>query len=210
MRKFLILSQSIILGTSILFSSVNVFGASIWQQSYELEKQKKYLEAAKLIQPKIQKSIKSEYAILRYAWLNYLAGKYNIAIDNYKLAIKYNSQSLDARLGIMLPLMAQSRWREATEFGEQVLAVAPWQYYAHIRLMACESALLLWSKLDKHASLVNEKYPSDVDTLIFLARAKINTGDKKSALKIYKKVIERLPNNAEALQFIVENILMDS
>ena len=206
MKTLLSLKPKILFFCLLLSVSTAYADSSIWKNSYDLEAEKKYNEAAELLLPKIQNSIKSEFAVLRYAWLNYLAADYNKAIENYKNAITYNPNSLDARLGIMLPLMAQNRWREATLYGEQVIAIAPWQYYAHIRVMACEAAQLMWSKLESHAKLVNERYPSDPDVLIYLARAQSNLRKTSDALTSYKKALEILPGNTEALQFIVNSL----
>lgn len=176
-----------------------------WLQSYQLEAQGKYVEAANVIQPFITNTVKSEFALLRIAWLNYLAKNYNSAIDRYQDAISFNPNSFDARLGVMLPLMAQSRWREAAVYAEQVLSTAPWQYYAHVRLMACEAAQLQWEKLEKHAKTVSERYPSDADSLVFLARAQANLNKTEAAKNAYQKVLEIFPENIEALRFLVSN-----
>lgn len=188
-----------------VFISNTALGSSAWSKSYLMESQGNYKQASEALLPKIQNSVKSEFALLRYAWLKYMEGDFNSSIQHYKDAISYNPNSLDARLGIMLPLMAQGRWREATLYGEQIISIAPWQYYAHVRIMACEAAQLLWHKLEKHAQLVNERYPSDVTVLLYLARAKSNLNKSKEAVAIYKKALEVVPSNTEALQYVVDN-----
>ena len=97
--------------------------------------------------------------------------------------------------------MAQQRWREAASDAKKVLEVAPWNYHAHVRLMAAEEALKQWSQLEKHARSVYERYPSDADALVFMARAHRKLGNDKAAAQAYKKVLEIVPTNFEARQY---------
>ena len=176
-----------------------------WSQSYKLESQKKYNDAVSLIAPIVSKNNKNEFALLRLGWLNYLAGKYNESIKWYQEASDLNAKSIDAKLGLMLPLMAQLRWREATAQAEQVLQVAPWQYYAHVRLMTCEAAQAQWEKLEKHAGSVAQRYPTDADSLVFLARAESKLGKTADAKANYQKVLQMYPDHLEALKYLISH-----
>lgn len=170
-----------------------------WQESYRLESLFQYDAALNALNAA---SSDSELVLLRRGWLNYLKGAHSKSIDYYQKAINRNGKSLDARLGIVLPLLAQQRWREAASNASKVLEVAPWNYHAHVRLMATEEALKQWSTLQKHALSVSERYPTDVDTLVFLARAYRQLGNNKAAMEAYKRVLELVPSNFEASQFL--------
>ncbi len=176
-----------------------------WQLSHKLEAQADYTGAAQAIQSIILNNAQHEYAQTRYGWLNYLQRDYNTAVSHYKNAIEINPKSLDAQLGITLPLMAQGRWQEAANYAKQVLEVAPKQYYAHIRLMACEEALLQWNTLLEHTQKTTRFYPTDATILIYLARAASVSGKHTVALDAYKGVLERLPGNLEAIRFLASN-----
>lgn len=186
---------------SVLNLPVNVVFADVdpWQESYRLEGLFQYDAALNALNGV---SSDNELVLLRRGWLNYLKGSHSKSIDYYKKAISKNGKSLDARLGIILPLIAQQRWREAASNAKKALEVAPWNYHAHVRLMASEEALKQWSTLEKHARSVSERYPTDVDTLVFLARAYRHSGNDKAALQAYRKVLELVPSNFEARQFI--------
>ena len=152
-----------------------------------------------------KKEKNNEFLFLRLGWLNYLRGSHNDSINNYQKALTLNDKSLDARLGLTLPLLAQQRWREAAKYAQQVLQSAPWNYYAHVRLMVAEEGLRQWQTLAKHADDVQRRYPSDATILVYLARANRwlnNTGDAKAA---YREVLERVPGHIEALQYLEEN-----
>ena len=185
----------------ILIVSTNSLLAEVspWQESYRLESNFQYDAALNALNGV---SSDSELVFLRRGWLNYLKGSHSKSIEYYNKAINKNEKSLDARLGIILPLMAQQRWREAASNANKVLKVAPWNYHAHARLMATEEALKQWSQLEKHARSVAERYPSDVDALIFLARAYRQLGNENAAAQSYKKALELVPSNFEASQFV--------
>jgi len=187
---------------SLLLSQNILAAADPWAESYRLEALAQYEAAARSLETIISKDAKNEYAILRHGWLNYLRGNHNQAIKDYKKAIAMNSKSLDALLGIILPLEAQQRWSEASSYANKALNVAPWNYYAHIRLMIAEEGLRKWDTLVKHAQSVNSRYPSDATVLVYLARAYRWKDDKKAARKVYQQVLERVPGHIEATQFI--------
>ena len=173
-----------------------------WQKSLNLEAQGDYVGALAAIEPIVDSNKNHEYALLRYAWLSYLQGKHSVAIDYYSKAIKLNSESLDAKLGIMLPLMAQTRWREAMQFGSDVIKKAPYQYYAHVRLMACEEALLQWNALTERAEKISKVYPLDSTILVYLGRGASVSGKTAIAIKAYQGVVERVPGHLEAIRYL--------
>ncbi|MDQ6954835.1 MAG: hypothetical protein Q9M20_05270 [Mariprofundaceae bacterium] len=176
-----------------------------WMSSYTLEANGEYEKAAAVIQPYLDSGELSEFATLRYAWLNYLQGNFNDAVRSYKQAMAQNKRSIDAKLGITLPLMAQQRWRESMRYLKQTLAEAPLNYTAHTRLMVCEEGLRQWETLEKHASTVSAYYPTDATALVYLARSYAWQGKDLLAKSVYRKVLVRIPAHVEALQFIKNN-----
>ena len=190
---------SILMTGLVLVSQQSFADTDPWTESYRLEGLYQYDAALNALN---SVSSDNELGLLRKGWLNYLKGSHSKSIDYYNKAISKNGKSLDARLGVILPLMAQQRWREAASHANKVLEVAPWNYYAHVRLMATQEALKQWSDLEKHAQVVSEHYPTDVDTLVFLARASRQLGNDKAASQAYQKVLELVPSNFEASQFL--------
>ena len=71
---------------------------------------------------------------LRLGWLYYLDGRYRNSITHYEQAIKAYSASLEARNGLMLPLLAQQKYAEVEQQAYQVLNVDYYNYFANLRL----------------------------------------------------------------------------
>ena len=176
--------------------------ADDFAQSHQLEAEKRYYEAAKSIEKYTRTSPVSEFSVIRHGWLNYLMGNHSGSIADYEHALKINPKSLDARLGILLPLLAQARWREVTLNANKVLKVAPWQYYAHLRLMIAEEAQLQWATLEKHARSVAVRYPSDATVQVYLARASASLGKQQPAISAYRKVLQMVPGHIEATRYL--------
>ena len=189
-----------------LISNVSLADVDPWTESYRLESLYQYDAALKALDVAANKDPNSELLSLRRAWLNYLSGNHSKSIEHYKKAISVNGQSLEARLGITLPLMAQQRWREAMLEANKVLEVAPWNYLAHLRLMVSEEAMKQWPTLEKHAQQLVARYPTDATAWVYLGRASHHTGNKNGAINAYQKVLQLLPDHFEANQYLAQKM----
>lgn len=176
---------------------------ALFASSYKLEGEKKYDAAAQAIAALADGG--NDFARLRLGWLAYLAGKHNDSISHYNRVLQVNTNSIDARLGVTLPLLAQQRWQDAAAQARHVLQLSPWDYTAHIRLMATEEALKQWAVLETHAAGVAAAYPSDATALVYLARARAWQRNTAGAKQAYAKVLERYPTHEEARTFLKAN-----
>lgn len=175
-----------------------------WARSYNLEASGQYLVAAESLSPLLKREPKNEMVHLRSGWLYYLAGNYSTAIQHYQTALQLNHESIDARLGMTLPLLAQARWREAAQQAQAVIKESRWHYYANLRLLVCEEGLKQWDTLKQHALALTRHYPSDAGFLVYLARAYDHLGDKTKAREAYTRVLERYPGHLEASQYLAK------
>jgi len=176
--------------------------ADTWSESYKLESMAQYKVAAELFDPVLKQEPANEFARLRRAWLRYLAGSYNDSQSDYRAALQANPRSLDAQIGLTLPLLAQQRWKEAAIVAREALESAPWNYYAHLRLMVAEEGQQQWQTLLEHTATLHQRYPSDATVLVYRARAQYWLGDSKAAGDSYRQVLQRVPGHVEALQFL--------
>ena len=191
---------------AVFASNYSFAAVDQWTESYRLESLVQYDAAVKTMDAIIKNEPKNDFAILRRGWLNYLRGKHDSAISDYKKALTMNKQSLDAKLGVILPLLAQQRWNEAVKFCNEALKTAPWNYYAHVRLMVAEEGQKRWKTLAKHADEVYRRYPSDATVLVYLARAQRWSGNKDAARSAYIEVLKRIPGHIEASQFLLQSM----
>lgn len=185
--------------------SASALAQSPWAESYRHEAAGNFSAALEALQPIVTSDPRHELAVLRMAWLKYLNGDYNASIRDYRRALELNPASLEAALGLSLPLLAQQRWREAAAAAQQVLAIAPWNYYAHLRLLVAEEGLQQWRTLAEHATELAARYPSDATALVYLARARAWQSNRAAAHSAYERVLERIPDHQEAIAYLRDN-----
>ena len=173
-----------------------------WAESYRLEALSQFENAAKTMDQIIKNNPKNDFAITRRGWLYYLQGSHNQSIKDYQQALVINPDSMDARLGLLLPLIAQQRWREVASNANKVLQISPWNYYAHVRLMISEEGERKWDTLAKHAEKVSKRFPSDATIFVYMARAYDWMEKNKEARWAYERVLERIPGHIEAMQYL--------
>lgn len=188
----------------MLLVALNVSANDLWTQSYTLEANAKYDAAATTIESYLQDATHNEYAQMRSGWLYYLAGNYSRAIKHYENALRLNKQSIEARLGLALPLLAQSRWKEAANQCDAVIKIAPWNYFAHVRLLIAEEGQKQWKTMARHALEVYQRYPTDATVLVYLARAYKQLGETSKARQAYTQVLARIPGHLEASEFVAD------
>ncbi len=173
-----------------------------WQQSYSLEAAGKYTEAMAAIEGIPANGPEAELKLLRRGWLYYLPGRFDESIREYRLAIGKNSRSVDARLAVILPLLAAKRWAEAEKAARAALEVAPNNYTALLRMVIAQEAQKNWENMYTTAKNMSEAYPTDSTALVYLARSlawKNKTAEAKAA---YNSVLGRYPGHLEAKAYI--------
>ncbi len=175
-----------------------------WSHSYQREYAADLEGALAALQPLLAERDGAELAWLREGWLLYSEGKYNHAFNAYSQSLQHNSNSLDARLGMMLCRMAQKRWNEAEQLGQSALQGGD-NYLLELRLLICTEALGQWQKLHDRALMLVSRYPGEADPWVFLARAQSRLGDRSGAQQSYMQVLRLSPGNQEARLFISPN-----
>ena len=188
-----------LLFTAILSCLPLLARADAWSESYRLEAAARYADAAAQIEGYVRNS---EYAQIRLAWLFYLQGKFSESIAGYRRAQTMNPHSIDAALGVTLPLMAQWRWQEAADASRAVLAKAPWNYTAATRLLAAEEAMKQWRQMAEDAAQLAARYPSDATAWVYVARAEAWQNNVDKAREAYARVLQIVPGHIEATKYL--------
>lgn len=177
---------------------------AVWQSSYQLEAAGKYTEALAAIEAVAANGPDAELKLLRRGWLYYLPGRFDESIREYRLAIERNPKSVDARLGLTLPLLAAKRWREAEQAAQAALSLAPNHYTALLRLVVALEAQHDWAIMTKAATTMVTSYPSDASAYVYLARANAWLGKRDEAVAAYSAALSRYPGHLEAKAYLAK------
>jgi tetratricopeptide (TPR) repeat protein len=191
-----------IVATAILQCASARAQESVWQSSYQFESAGKYNEAIFALESVPVNGPDAELKLLRRGWLFYQAGKFDESIREYRLAIERNGRSIDARLGLLLPMLASKRWREAEQTGRAALDLAPHHYTASVRLAIAQEGMQDWPALTRTAATLVADYPSDATAYTYLARANAWQGKRAEATVAYSAVLARYPTHQEAKAYI--------
>jgi tetratricopeptide (TPR) repeat protein len=185
-----------------LFASPVFAEDAAWQSSYQLEALEKYQDALAAIDHVPVNGPDAELKTLRRAWLFYLTGRYNESIREYRYAMERNDKSIDARLGVLLPLLAQKRWREAEKGARAALELVPNNYIALLRLGIALEGQTNWDEMAKIAAMLVTGYPTDATAYVYLARAKAWLNRRDEAAAAYSAVLVRYPGHLEAKAYL--------
>jgi tetratricopeptide (TPR) repeat protein len=175
---------------------------AVWQSSYAYEAAGKYVDAMAVLESAAANGPDAELKLLRRGWLYYLPGRMDESIREYRLAIERNPKSVDARLGLTLPLLATKRWREAEQAARAVLELAPNSYVGQVRLAIAQEGLQDWGGMLKTAMSLTSSFPSDATAFVYLARANSGLAKRSDAVAAYNAVLVRSPGQLEAKAYI--------
>lgn len=186
----------------VLFALVSVAGGEsipqIYQQSYNEEAKGNYGEAI-LVLGRAERAGDNSYLLhLRFGWLQYLAGKYPESANSYRKAIVKDKNSIEAKLGLMLPLMAQGKWADAEKVGEEIVAVDKLSYLGNSRLAYIYYNLKLYKDAESYYRKVLTYYPGDVEMMAGLGWSLMKQGKKEAAEKSFAEVLRYAPNHVSA------------
>ncbi len=173
-----------------------------YYRSYGYEKGQNYADAIKAIAPVVSAYPQGYTVNLRLGWLYYLSGNQANSKVHYLAAIKSAPASIEAKLGYMLPLLAQERYEEVESVAKQVIRVDASNYYANLRLAY---ALRMQKKYDASSELLIQLltyYPTDVKFLTELALVRVAQDQRESARRIFFDVLTLDPENVVAKEEI--------
>ena len=169
-----------------------------YHKSYRYEKAQNYTDAIKALAPVVDAYPTAYTVNLRLGWLNYLTGGYANARKHYETAIKTAPDSIEAKLGHTLPLMAQEKWEDAEAVAKQVLRIDPSNYLANLRL---SYVLRLQKKFDAAEQILNGMlvlYPTDISLLTEFALIKLAKDNKPEAKRVFNDILTLDPENVTA------------
>lgn len=174
--------------------------AELYQASYDLEAAQNHAGALARMDRLVELGQVDYVVHLRRGWLLYLVGRYADAVDAYRAAVTAAPESVEARTGLALPLMALRRWAEAEQACAEVLSRAPGNYLAMSRrAYALYSAGRYAEAADQYQAVVTQ-YPSDVEMRTGLGWALLKQGKASAARKAFEQVLRTAPSHVSAAQ----------
>lgn len=192
-----------------IFTTISLLGITpeeikeAYSKSYNYEKIEDYENAIRALSTVVDEYPNGYTVNLRLGWLYYLLGKYANSIHHYELAIKSSSYSLEAKLGYMLPLLAQNKYGEVESMAYKITSTDYYNYYANLRLAY---SLRMQEKFDQAEKICNtmlSAYPTDIAFLIELAYIKVGQENTEKAGLIFWDVLVLDPENEYAKSYLM-------
>jgi tetratricopeptide (TPR) repeat protein len=128
--------------------------AAAFQRSYDEEAAGRLDAAHEALDALPSPHNESYVTALRRGWLLYRLGRHADSITAYAKATSLEPESIESRVGALLPELAARRWRDAEATAREVLQRDPANYYGNLRLAfavynlgraACEQGVALGS-----------------------------------------------------------------
>ena len=155
------------------------------------------LDAMKKIQTK---SGATYFVSARQGWLAYLAGRFGESEAAYRAAIKSKPDSIEARLGLTLPLLAQKKWRPLEKACRDVLKLDAQNAVARARLAHAYYSIGNYPDSATVYRKLVRVYPAELDHQTGLGWALARMGRAGEAKKIFAEVLAVSPDNPNARQ----------
>ena len=201
MKKRKILTVIILFISLLLSSNWTAWSESIpqiYQQSYEEEAKGNYQEAILVLMQASRAGDNSYLYHLRLGWLQYLMSKYIDSVNSYRKAAILNKDSIEAKLGLMLPLMAQGKWSDAEKVAKEILSLDPLSYLGNSRLAYIYYNLKQYKDAEASYRKVLSHYPGDIEMQVGLAWSLLKQDKKEAAEKAFGEILRYVPNHVSA------------
>ena len=135
---------------------------------------------------------------LRRGWLLHLARRHADSAVAYSRAIEVEPRAVEPRLGAMLPLMAQRRWKEADRLGQDVLSIAPGDFTAQSRLAFIQYTQGNFAQAEAWYRGALAAYPGSVEMRVGLAWSLGKQQKFQEARAEFQRVLAVAPDHASA------------
>lgn len=169
-----------------------------FRQSYELEQQGDYKNAAVRLQQAYERD--SYELNLRLGWLLYRAGSFDESETFYRNAVELRPYAVEPRFGLAWPLSALGKWDELITLYERILETDPQNSVANYRLGLIHYNRGDYEKADHYIEKVVNLYPFDYDSLLLFAWNKLALQRNREARILFGKVLLYNPGDESALQ----------
>jgi tetratricopeptide (TPR) repeat protein len=166
-----------------------------FQTSYEREAAGRYGEALTALDALPAGERGAYLATLRRGWLLHLAGREAESSAAYAKARDLEQDSVEARVGSLLPAMALGRWGEVQATAKAALALEPGNYLASLRLAFATFNLGRFAEAESLYRKLLARYPSDADVRAGLAFCLAKQGKRSEAKRELQQALASAPRS---------------
>lgn len=178
--------------------------SDVYQQSYAAEAAGKLDDAIDALGRLPVPQRESYVAHYRRGWLLYRLGRFADSVSAYTKASALEPGSVEARVAVLLPLLAQKRWNEAADAAQEVLKRDPENYLATLRLAYAKFSSKHFAEAEVSYRKLRVLYPADLEVRTGLAWTALRLGQQKEAVAMFSEVLEIVPSNASATAGLTE------
>lgn len=171
--------------------------ADLYRQSYAAEAKGDYDEALALME-KVSASGGGYVLHLRKAWLLYLNGRHADSVAEYRKAAGAEPAAIEPLLGLMLPLMAERKWKQTIEAGLDVLKKAPGDFTAISRIAYARYQQGRFAEAEKWYRKALAGYPSNVEMRAGLGWCLLRLNRFDEAKREFRAVLSIAPDHTSS------------
>lgn len=175
---------------------------SAYHNSLFYENVEKFSDAINALVP-VYKAYPKGYTVnLRLGWLSYRLGRLSNSKAYYEVAMQVVPTSIEAKLGYLLPLLAQEHFKEAEQTCYQILHDDYYNFYGNLRLIY---ALQRQDKTDLVLKVVEKmlaRFPANTELLVVLAQVYHKQGKTDQAVRVFSDVLTLDPVNVLAKEYL--------
>jgi protein O-GlcNAc transferase len=172
--------------------------ARAWQASYAAEAAGNFQEALDSLADLPPPQRETYLANYRRGWLLYRLGKHAESAAAYAAASALEPASIEARVAMLVPLIALSKWADVVTVAQEVLKRDPENYLAMQRFAFAKFSTQHFPEAELLYRHLIKLYPSDIELRASLAWAVLRNGKLKEAAELFNSVLEISPNHASA------------
>lgn len=174
--------------------------ARAFQASYSAESSHNFAAALSALDALPPERQGTYLVLLRRGWLAYLAGRSAEAVASYTRAVAAEPESVEPRLGLLLPQMALRRWVDVEKTAGEVLQRDPGSYLGRMRLGLAQYSLGKYRDAEASYQKVLSLHPADLEARSGLAWALLKQRKLIAAEGHFSAILEVAPKHLAATE----------
>jgi tetratricopeptide (TPR) repeat protein len=167
-----------------------------FSKSYTYETSTNYTEAINVL--KAVYNPKNYELNLRLGYLNYEAKKYAESVEYYTKSVDLMPFSIEAKLGLALPLSITNNWKRITELYADILKIDPQNSTVLYRMGLISYNNKEYNSAYKYYEKLVNMYPFSYDGLLMYAWTNYQLGKFADAKILFNKVLLLSPGDKSA------------